>query len=312
MSNESMMCDLETGVCGVSDEEVMQAVNLNQVEKKVTLYYATDPICSHCWALEPVLNRFMEEYGHYFNVEIKMGGLLAGWDGFSDGANGIQKPSDVAGHWREVGEHSRMPIDGSLWHDNPILSSYPPSRVFKVIQGKQPGKEHEFLRRARESVFAFNRNIGEDDVLMDIVDELGLNGKQIVEEAAQQSAQDSLEEDFEMVARLGVRGFPSIVIVNEDNQGVKVVGARSLDTYVQALQQVTGEELKPRGMTTLSEKIKEGQLLFSKEIEVMYNIEKSDIESYVKSELAENTYRMQHVLNEMYIEHIKDRKMIEI
>ena len=44
-----------------------------------------------------------------------MGGLLEKWhDGPIDPANGIYKPADVAGHWREVGEYSRMPIDGSL------------------------------------------------------------------------------------------------------------------------------------------------------------------------------------------------------
>ena len=43
-----------------------------------------------------------------------MGGLLEKWGGgFADVSNGIHGPSDVAGHWREVGEHSRMPIDGS-------------------------------------------------------------------------------------------------------------------------------------------------------------------------------------------------------
>ncbi|MBB6020104.1 putative DsbA family dithiol-disulfide isomerase [Paenibacillus sp. JGP012] len=304
MSHESMMCDLETGVCGINDEEEMQVIDLKQEEKKITLYYATDPICSHCWALEPVLNRFIEEYGHYFQVETKMGGLLASWEGFSDGANGIQKPSDVGGHWREVGEHSRMPIDGSLWYDHPIQSSYPPSRVFKVIQRMVPGKEQVFLRAAREAVFALNRNIGEDDVLVELIDDLGLNGKVIVEAASQQSAQDLLEEDFEMVARLGVRGFPSIIIVNKEQQGIKVVGARTLETYVQALQQVLGETPKPKKIKALSHKIEEGHLLFSKEIEVLYDIEQQDVESYVQSQLQENTYRVQQILNEMAIQRV--------
>ncbi|PZT57117.1 DsbA family oxidoreductase [Paenibacillus silvae] len=304
MSHESMMCDLETGVCGINDEEEMQVIDLKQEEKKITLYYATDPICSHCWALEPVLNRFIEEYGHYFHVETKMGGLLASWEGFSDGANGIQKPSDVGGHWREVGEHSRMPIDGSLWYDHPIQSSYPPSRVFKVIQRMVPGKEQAFLRAAREAVFALNRNIGEEDVLIELVDELGLNGKEIVEAASQQSAQDLLEEDFEMVARLGVRGFPSIIIVNKEQQGIKVVGARTLETYVQALQQVLGETPQPKTIKALSHKIEEGHLLFSKEIEVLYDIEQQDVESYVQSQLLENTYRVQQILNEMAIQRV--------
>ncbi|PYE48029.1 DsbA family protein [Paenibacillus barcinonensis] len=304
MSYESMMCDLETGVCGASDEEEMQMVDLKREEKSITMYYVTDPICSHCWALEPVLHRFIDEYGHYFHVETKMGGLLASWEGFSDGANGIQKPSDVAEHWREVGEHSRMPIDGSLWHDHPILSSYPPSRVYKVIQRMVPGKEQAFLRHAREAVFALNRNIGEDDVLIKLVDELGLNGKEIVEAASQQSAQDLLEEDFEAVAQLGVRGFPTIIIVNKEQKGIKVVGARALDTYVQALQQVLGDTPKPKKIKALSHKIQEGHLLFSKEIEVLYDVEQQDVESYVRSELQENTYQTKHIFNEMAIQRV--------
>ncbi|MEO2212783.1 hypothetical protein ABGV40_18225 [Paenibacillus amylolyticus] len=40
-----------------------------------------------------------------------------------------------------------MPIDGSLWKDDPILSSYPPSRVYKVIERDHAGRAMEFLRK---------------------------------------------------------------------------------------------------------------------------------------------------------------------
>ncbi|WP_440108586.1 DsbA family protein [Paenibacillus sp. QZ-Y1] len=301
MDNQNMVCDLETGVCGVAEDDTMQEIDLTQSAKKVTMYYVTDPICSHCWALEPVLNRFVEEYGQYFKTETLMGGLLASWHGFSDGGNGIQKPSDVAEHWKEVGEHSRMPIDGSLWYSNPILSSYPPSRVFKVIQQNHPGKEMDFLRNAREAVFAFNRNIGEDNVLIEIVNQLGLSGKDIVEKASQQSAQNLLDEDFEMVAKLGVRGFPTIILVNEENKGVKIVGARSLETYLEALQKVLNEDPKPKKKPSLAKLLKPGHVLFAKEIEVMYDIEQSKVKAFVKETLAEDTYQLNEIMNEMYL-----------
>ncbi|KUP24020.1 DsbA family protein [Paenibacillus sp. DMB5] len=302
MTDSNMMCDLETGVCGVAGEDPMQVIDLNKVETKVTLYYVTDPICSHCWALEPVLNRFIQEYGQYFDLKIVMGGLLPSWKGFSDGGNGIQKPADVAGHWREVGEHSRMPIDGSLWHTNPVLSSYPPSRVFKVIQSKHEGREGDFLRIAREAVFVSNLNIGEEQVLITLVDQLGLDGQQIVDEAALDSAQDLLDEDFRLSARLGVRGFPSIVVVNEENKGVKVVGARPLDTYVQALQQITPHPVTPRTTPRLSQLLEGGHKLFSKEIEVMYGLAEDKVAAFIESELPAGAYRVQHIMNEMYVE----------
>lgn len=302
MSNNNMMCDLETGVCGVVDEDTIQEIDFNVTEKKITLYYTTDPICSHCWALEPVLNSFIEQYGQYFNIEVIMGGLLASWEGFSDGANGIQQPSDVAQHWQEVGQHSRMPIDGTLWLTNPILSSYPPSRVYKVIESKKAGKEAEFLRRAREAVFAFNRNIGEDEVLVDIVNHLGMNGAQIVEEASTESAQQLLEQDFEKSASLGVRGFPTIIMVNEENKGVKIVGARALDTYIDALQKICKEQIQAKPVPSLSKLLQHSKRLFSKEIEVMYRTPKSEVQSFIQTHLPEGQYRTQFIMNELYIE----------
>lgn len=301
MSNDNMMCDLETGVCGAVDEEPIQAFELEQRMKKITLYYVTDPICSHCWALEPVLHRFIQQYGAYFNVHTVMGGLLANWHGFSDASNGIRNPADVEHHWKEVGEHSRMPIDGTLWGTNPIQSSYPPSRVFKVIQTRHEGRENEFLRRAREAVFAFNRNIGETQVLMELVNQMGLDGAQIVEQSELEEAQNLLEQDFDLVARLGVRGFPTIIMVDEEGKGVKIVGARTLETYVDALEQLLKSQVKPKSVRPLAKWMEESPLLFSKEIEVMYGIESSEVAGLIAAELPEDSYRIEHILGELYV-----------
>src|SRR5699024_1673193 len=161
-------------------------------------YYLTDPICSHWWALDTGLGRFMNQYGHYFNVHTVMGGLLEKWgESPVDPANGIYGPADVAGHWREVGEHARMPIDGSLMVHDPVQSSYPPSRVYKVIQQHHGNETADtFLRRAREDLFAFNQNISDRTVLTDVVNEVGLNGESILKEADEEKSQDLLNEDF--------------------------------------------------------------------------------------------------------------------
>lgn len=70
----NMICDVETGVCGVAGEDEMEVIDFNKPKKTIDLYYVTDPICSHCWALEPVLRRFVEQYGEYFTFRTVMGG----------------------------------------------------------------------------------------------------------------------------------------------------------------------------------------------------------------------------------------------
>ncbi|KLK99443.1 dithiol-disulfide isomerase [Bacillus pumilus] len=303
MKNNEMFCDIETGICGVGEEEDIQVIDFQQPKKTIKLYYVTDPICSHCWAIEPVLRRFKEQYGHYFHFQTVLGGLLEKWHGGPiDPANGIYKPADVAGHWREVGEHSRMPIDGSLMIDNPVQSSYPPSRVFKVIQkNHDDALAYTFLRRAREALFAFNQNISDITVLIDIVNDLGLNGDVIVHEAELPSGQELLNQDFTLVRDLGARGFPTIIFVNEENKGVKITGGRSLEVYVEGLKQALNtEELEPKKRPAVSTLLEKEKLLFSKEIEVMYDVDQSDVRSFMKKELPQQQYQMKEVLGELY------------
>ncbi|WP_314588199.1 DsbA family protein [Paenibacillus terrigena] len=304
MANDNhMICDLETGVCGVAGEKEMEMIDFNQPQKSIEVYYVTDPICSHCWALDPVLRRFKEQYGHYFNFHTVMGGLLEKWsDEPVDPRNGISGPADVFGHWREVGEYSRMPIDGSLMLDNPVQSSFPPSCVFKVIQkNTNDALAYDYLRRSREALFAFNRNIADESIMIDIVNQLGLDGEAIVQDAEQQTAQQLLNEDFSLARSLGVRGFPTIIMINEENKGLKIVGSRPLESYVEGLQQVLNtEEIQPKQQPSLSNLLEQEKLLFSKEIEVMYDIEKSEINAFVEKELSPSSYQVKELLGESY------------
>lgn len=304
MSKNNLICNMETGICGDATGGELEIIDLNQPKKTIDLYYVTDPICSHCWALEPVLRRFKEQYGQYFNFKVVMGGLLEKWgNGPVDPGNGIFKPADVAHHWREVGEHARMPIDGTLMIDNPVQSSFPPSRVYRVIEknhGNQ--KAEEYLRRSREALFAFNENIAKKTVMVDIVNRLGLNGEEIVKEAEGEIGHQLLQEDFALSAKLGVRGFPSIVMVNEENQGVKIVGARPFETYVAGLRQVLdGKDLTTIKQPSLSVLLQKEKLLFSKEIEVMYDIEKEEVKDFIEKELSSNNYEIKELIGELYV-----------
>ena len=111
-----MVCDLETGVCGVASEDELGMIDFNQPKKSVEVYYVTDPICSHCWALEPVLRRFIEQYGHYFNFHTIMGGLLEKWgDGPVDPANGISGPR---GRGRTLERSWRILSHANRWNSD--------------------------------------------------------------------------------------------------------------------------------------------------------------------------------------------------
>ncbi|WP_058309021.1 DsbA family oxidoreductase [Gracilibacillus massiliensis] len=303
-NNKNMMCDINTGICGETDGDNIELINFQRPQKKIDLYYVTDPICSHCWALEPVLRRFTEQYGDYFRFHTVMGGLLEKWhDGPIDPANGIYQPADVVKHWREVGKQYRMPIDGSLMKTDHVESSYPSSRVFAIIQ-KHHGAEtaSNFLRRAREALFIFNKNIGKDEVLSEIVTNMNLDGKAMVDEANQTIGKTLLSENFDLTKQLGARGFPTIVMINEENQGIKLVGNRSLEEFVQALEKMLANtELQASTLPSLEDILKKEKLLFAREIEALYDLQEDELASFIDKELDANAYERNEVLGELYL-----------
>ncbi|MDG0822775.1 DsbA family protein [Staphylococcus equorum] len=307
---KNMVCDMYSGICKPSEENEIETINFDVSPPNLTLYYVTDPMCSHCWAFEPTLNKLLVQYGHLFNFQMVMGGLLEAWgDGPIDPANGIYKPADVTPHWQEVGNYSRMPIDGTIMEIDPVQSSFPASRLYKAIQHvDSPTAAIKFTRLVREAVFVFNKNISDKAVLKHIVEDLykgdnTIDVDSILNIADSDIGQNLLAEDFNLVSQLGVRGFPTIVIVNKDNQGTKIVGARSLETYIDALEKLdTSITIEPNRLPKLSLYLNEQSSLFSKEIEVMYDIEEKDVPNFIEKDLDKSKYTISNILGESYYE----------
>ncbi|MFC0091037.1 DsbA family protein [Allobacillus sp. GCM10007491] len=89
--------------------------------------------------------------------------------------------------------------------------------------------------------------MSDQNELEKIVDDMGLEGEQIVAQAEAPNGQKLLNEDFQQARNLGAMGFPTILMVNEEKKGVKIVGGRPLDFYIQGLKQILGkEELEPK------------------------------------------------------------------
>jgi electron transfer flavoprotein alpha/beta subunit len=133
---------------------------------------------------------------------------------------------------------------------------------------------------------------------------MGLDGETIVKEAELPTGQQLLNQDFEFAKSFGVRGFPTIIMVNEQNKGVKIVGTRTLKDYVNGLKKVLpidiSIEIKPQ--QPLFEILKKEIRLFSKEVEVLYDLDKKQIFSFLEQELDSNDYDTKEILGEIYIE----------
>lgn len=230
--NNPLLCDPKTGVCEIPTvEKTAETDFISSQTKPVKIIYFTDPICSSCWGIEPQLRKLKLEYGDQIEIDYRMGGLLPDWK-YNSG--GISKPSDVAHHWDEVSEYYDMPIDGDLWLEDPLNSSYPPSIAFKAAQMQDDDKAIAFMRTLREMVFLEKKNITKWEYMSQAATENDLDPAKLKKDY-ETRAKDLFQADLSLAQNMRVRGFPTLFFVDGENNQEIVYGFRPYQDYENAV-----------------------------------------------------------------------------
>ncbi len=229
--NNPLLCDAETGVCGVPEVGKNSSVKIDNKQKSIKVIYFTDPICSSCWGIEPQLRKMKLEYGQEIELEYHMGGLLPDWN-YNSG--GISQPSDVAHHWDEVSGYYDMPIDGDVWLEDPLDSSYPPSIAFKAAQLQSDDKAILFMRELRELVFLKKKNIAKWENIALAAEKVELDVDQLKSDYDGR-AKTLFEDDLKLARQLSVRGFPTLFFVDFNGESQTVYGTKPYTFYETAI-----------------------------------------------------------------------------
>lgn len=220
---------------------------------RAEILYATDPICSHCWAMEPGWRKLLYHYGHLITVRHLYGGLLPRWEGFADLGAGIRGPADVAPHWDEVVERYGQPIDPSVWLRDPLSSSFPASIAAHTVRLLAPELEEAYLRRIREALFLEARNIARVDVLTACAAEVGVAEARFAAAFERGSGLVPFEADLAALRDLPVRGFPTLIVAGAEGAQPRVMrGTQPYFRLERALHAVLGE-LPPERSTALDD-----------------------------------------------------------
>lgn len=278
-NNNPLMCDPESGICEIPTNKTNSADSslIKSDKKPVKIIYYTDPICSSCWGIEPQLRKLKLEFGNSIEIEYRMGGLLPNW---SYNSGGISKPSDVAHHWDEVSVYYDMPIDGNVWLEDPLSSSYPPSIAFKAAQMQDNEKAILFLREIREMVFLHKKNITKWEHLELAGKKVGLDIIQFKIDF-EGKAKELFEEDLKLGRELGVRGFPTIFFTDTTGRTEMVYGSKPYNTFENALLKLFPTASKTAYDKTWSSVFSKYHSWTAKEFSVLTGTPRNECEKYL-------------------------------
>lgn len=121
------------------------------------------------------------------------------------------------------GEYSLRDFDRSArFHGIPYrlpdafpVASLAASRGYYWLQDQDPAVAHAFAHAVFRAFWTDNRNIGEQDVVLDIVRELGLDAEAFAAAIATPEVKERLKRETELAVSHGMFGAPYIVVDGE-------------------------------------------------------------------------------------------------
>ncbi len=207
--------------------------NKQLINKPLKVLYFTDPICSTCWLIQPILRKLKLEYDDYLDVDYKMGGLLPSWKDYNSGL--IKEPTDAAKHWEDMSTLYKTPFDGDVWIEDPLDSSYPPSIAFKAAQLQSKDKAVLFLRRIKEMVFLEKKNITKMQFIANAALSCGLDSAVLLKDI-QTKAIDLFKEDLELAQAYEITSFPTLLFSNDLDKKITLKGIQSYEKFEEIIK----------------------------------------------------------------------------
>ena len=223
------------------------------ISHKIKLIYFTDPICSTCWLVEPYLHRLIQDYKDQLILEIKMGGLLPSWDEFQSPDENVSKENFLASLINYQAREFGADMDGDIWIENPVQSSFPASIAYHAAKIQDPDKAIKFLRSIREMLFIEKKDISAEHNIISAVIRSGLNVEQFLADIKNGEAEKAFQADLLEREQWNVKRFPTLIFMNEagefivDKEALATINEpKILDNWYDIISKLTTVELEQK------------------------------------------------------------------
>jgi putative protein-disulfide isomerase len=177
---------------------------------KRELIYIADPMCSWCWGFSPVIREIATQVSGRAEFSIVMGGLRSDTGPMSE-----ERRQGVRGHWIRVKESTGQPFMFDLLDSTTFVYDTEPACRAVVTLRSMLGDEAalDMFDRLQAAFYAHNHDISQVGVAARIAGAAGADTGEFTRLMNTQRLKRKTREDFRRSQEWGVRGFPSILMM---------------------------------------------------------------------------------------------------
>ncbi len=186
------------------------------------LIYVGDPMCSWCYGFAPVKQQLEEQCAGGAVVTLVVGGLHIDWTDPQDEA----RKQFLREHWVEIGERSGQPFKFDILERDDFVYNTEAACRAAVTARHMEGNAValKFFTHLQSAFYAENRDVTQEDVLTGLAKEFGLPHNEFASLLPSDEMKAETMKDFQFARRLGVNGFPTVLINDHAGYAYLTVG----------------------------------------------------------------------------------------
>lgn len=190
------------------------------------LQYFADPMCSWCWGFAPVIEQIKARYQDHCRVALIMGGLRPG----------NERPLDKAGreellhHWHQVAQTTgqSFAFEGAL-PVGFIYDTEPACRAVVTMGERNPPQVFAYFKSIQEAFYLQQQDVTAEQTLLALAEPFDTQPHVFLERFHSEALIEKTRAHFNKTRRYGVRGFPTLVLQQEQRYYLICSGYRSFE-----------------------------------------------------------------------------------
>ncbi len=195
--------------------------------------YVADPMCSWCWGFSPVINALSERVRGRASLSVVVGGLRPGTTEVMDRS----MKGSIRHHWEQVNQASGQPFAFGLFdRDNFVYDTEPACRAVVTVRTLNPDAVLPMFEALHRAFYVENRDITTTGELAAAARSVGVDGDAFAEAFPSEEMIDRTKDDFRLSRKLGVTGFPTVVVRDESGYAFLTVGYQPFEALEQLLE----------------------------------------------------------------------------
>ncbi len=203
------------------------------MEKKATLIYVGDPMCSWCYGFSPELAKVVDALKEKVNFELVCGGLRP-----YNTQTMAELKSFLTKHWEDVGERSGQSFCFDILDSTSITyDTEPPSRATIVVRTLAPEKEFSFYKQCHSLFYQENKNMHLAESYRGLLGSLGLSFDAFNAHFDSEEMKAKTKDDFLRARSLGVQSFPTMLLQHQHGTQQVAAGYAKAESILSRIEE---------------------------------------------------------------------------